>query len=50
MFPKWKGIPATFALKLITVILGKRRRVKWVNNLVNKSFNKRIENPETESD
>ncbi len=50
MFPKWKGVPATFALKLITMILGKRRRVNWVNKLVNKSFNKRIDNPLTESD
>ena len=45
-----EGVPATFALKLITMILGKRRRVNWVNKLVNKSFNKRIDNPLTESD
>lgn len=32
------------------MILGKRRRVNWVNKLVNKSFNKRIDNPLTESD
>lgn len=50
MFPKRKGVPATIALKMITTVLGKRSRVRWVNNLVNQSFNKRIDHPKTESD
>lgn len=50
LFPKWKDIPTVIALKLITLIFGKRRRLKWVNQLVYKSFNKKIENLETDSD
>ena len=29
---------------------GKRNRLKWVNQLVYKSFNKKIDQPRTESD
>ncbi|BGE82545.1 lysophospholipase [Staphylococcus petrasii] len=50
LYPKWKGIPAVIGLKLITLFGGKRSRLKWVNQLVYKSFNKKIDQPETQSD
>ncbi|PTU87184.1 lysophospholipase [Staphylococcus pasteuri] len=50
MFPKWKGIPTMILLKLLTIVAGKRRRIRWVNRLMNKSFTKKIDQPETESD
>lgn len=37
-------------MKIITLILGKRRRLKWVNRLMYKSFNKDINNQKTSSD
>ena len=49
-YPKWKGIPARISLKLISIFTGKRNRLKWVNQLVYKSFNKKIDQPRTESD
>ena len=49
-YPKWKGIPAVLGLKLITLFTGKQKRLNWVNNLVYKSFNKKIDKPETNSD
>lgn len=49
-FPLWKAIPAVVSLKLIALCLGRRKRLKWVNQLVYKSFNKRIDNPQTPSD
>lgn len=49
-YPKWKGIPAVVGLKLISIFTGKRSRLKWVNQLVYKSFNKKIDQPRTESD
>lgn len=49
-YPKWKGIPAGTSLKLISIFTGKRKRLKWVNQLVYKSFNKKIDQPRTESD
>ena len=38
------------SLKLISIFTGKRKRLKWVNQLVYKSFNKKIDQPRTESD
>lgn len=49
-YPKWKGIPTRISLKLISIFTGKRNRLKWVNQLVYKSFNKKIDQPRTESD
>ena len=49
-YSKWKGIPAGISLKLISIFTGKRKRLKWVNQLVYKSFNKKIDQPRTESD
>ena len=49
-YPKWKGILAVVGLKLISIFTGKRSRLKWVNQLVYKSFNKKIDQPRTESD
>ena len=46
MFPKWKGVPIRLAMKLVTFIFGKRRRLKWVNQLLNKTFNKKSLNLE----
>ena len=37
-------------MKLISIFTGKRNRLKWVNQLVYKSFNKKIDQPRTESD
>ena len=50
MFSKWKGVPIRIAMKIVTFIFGKRRRLKWVNQLLNKTFNKKITQPRTESD
>ena len=41
---------AGISLKLISIFTGKRKRLKWVNQLVYKSFNKKIDQPRTESD
>lgn len=49
-YPKYKGIPAIISLKLITLICGKRNRLEWMNQFVYKSFNKKIDQPETKSD
>ncbi|RIL73227.1 alpha/beta fold hydrolase [Staphylococcus devriesei] len=49
-YHRWKGIPAMVGLKVITLFAGKRSRLKWVNQLVYKSFNKKIKQPETSSD
>ncbi|KGF26292.1 MULTISPECIES: alpha/beta fold hydrolase [Staphylococcus] len=49
-YPKYKGIPAIIVLKLITLIFGKRSCLEWVNQFVYKSFNKKIDQPETSSD
>jgi len=48
--PKYLGIPVAILLKLFTLLLGKKRRVKWVNRLMYKSFNKDIKNQNTSSD
>ena len=46
MFSKWKGVPIRIAMKIVTFIFGKRRRLKWVNQLLNKTFNKKSLNLE----
>lgn len=50
LFPKVKGNFLVIGMKLISLILGKRRRLRWVNNLAFKPFNKRIPDAKTESD
>ncbi|MDK9851142.1 alpha/beta hydrolase [Staphylococcus equorum] len=49
-YPKYLGLPIAVLMKIITLILGKRRRLKWVNRLMYKSFNKDIKNQKTSSD
>ncbi|AVQ36322.1 alpha/beta hydrolase [Staphylococcus kloosii] len=49
-YPKIVGYTLQVALKCITLICGKRKRLNWVNNLMYKSLNKRIEHLKTKSD
>lgn len=49
-FPKIKVKLAAAALKLITIVLGKRTRLKWLNRLAFKPFNRRIKEIRTEND
>ncbi|PTG50740.1 lysophospholipase [Staphylococcus chromogenes] len=50
LFPQWKGTLLVFMLKIITLVTGKKRRLKWMNNLVIGSFNKGFKPTRTESD
>lgn len=47
---KLKSIPAMIALKLITIFCGKKRRMKWLNNSMYKSFNKNIKDVHSDND
>lgn len=50
LFPKWKGYVNTIALKLVTLLTGKKRRLKWINHLVTGTFNKKFKPTRTPSD
>ncbi|MCD8825706.1 lysophospholipase [Staphylococcus gallinarum] len=47
---KGMGLLLSSLLKLITIICGKRRKLKWLNNLMNRTFNKKIDAQLTEFD
>ncbi|PTF60314.1 lysophospholipase, partial [Staphylococcus cohnii] len=49
-YPKYLGKLVQIVLKLITLITGKRRRLKWLNQIMYKTFNKNIKNNKSESD
>ncbi|WP_412520468.1 alpha/beta hydrolase [Staphylococcus simulans] len=50
LFPKVKGKVLASLMKLVTIVFGKRRRLKWVNRLTFKPFNRRIQHVRTEND
>lgn len=49
-YSKVTGYTIASILKIITLLFGKSKRLKWVNNLMYKSLNKKITNPKTVSD
>ncbi|MCG3412567.1 lysophospholipase [Staphylococcus massiliensis] len=42
-FPKWKGYPAMFGLKLCAIFTGKRRKLDIINKQLYQSLNKRFQ-------
>lgn len=50
LFPIIKGEFLASMMKLVTMVFGKRRRLKWVNQLAFKPFNRKIKERRTESD
>ena len=49
-YPTFLSISICTLLKIITLVLGKHRRLDWLNKIMYKSFNKNINNPKTTSD
>ncbi|UQW80552.1 alpha/beta hydrolase [Staphylococcus edaphicus] len=49
-YPVYLSMPLCILLKMITIMLGKHRRLKWLNRIIYKSFNKNIDNQKTTSD
>src|SRR5699024_12818329 len=49
-YPKFLGKLIQICLKIVTLITGKRRRLKWLNQIMYKSFNKNIKNNKSNSD
>ncbi|MDU0419554.1 alpha/beta fold hydrolase [Staphylococcus simulans] len=50
LFPKLKGKILALLMKIITIVFGKRRRLRWVNRLAFRPFNRGIQNVQTEND
>lgn len=49
-YKKITGLLLTIILKIITVIFGKQRKLKWLNSLMNRTFNKKVATQQTEYD
>ncbi|TGQ08557.1 alpha/beta hydrolase, partial [Mesorhizobium sp. M00.F.Ca.ET.217.01.1.1] len=49
-YPKYLGKLVQIVLKLITLITGKRRCLKWLNQIMYKTFNKNIKNSKSKND
>ncbi|MCS4486332.1 alpha/beta fold hydrolase [Staphylococcus americanisciuri] len=49
-FPKWQGYPSVAALKVITLLFGRKKCLDWVNHLVTGRFNKQFKPQRTPSD
>ena len=49
-YPTFLSISICTLLKIITLVLGKHRRLDWLNKIMYKSFNKNINNQKTTSD
>jgi alpha-beta hydrolase superfamily lysophospholipase len=49
-YPKFLGKLIQICLKIVTLITGKRRRLKWLNQIMYKSFNKNIKNNKSNND
>ncbi|UEX89275.1 alpha/beta hydrolase [Staphylococcus ratti] len=50
LFSKWKGYPLVLGTKIISIVTGKKRRLKWMNQLMIGSFNKSFKPTRTLSD
>lgn len=50
IYPIWKGYPTLFLLKIITLLFGKKRKLKWLNQLMIGQFNKSFKPLRTQSD
>lgn len=49
-YPVYLGVPLRILLKVIMLLTGKTRRLKWANQLMYKTFNKNVKQLKTSSD